>query len=64
MNRNMQECQEKSRDLMAPGDQDNPAKMAKVEKAMIDCMSKQVDEHIKLLQPMKQRITAALKNYA
>jgi hypothetical protein len=63
MNRNMQECQEKSRDLLAPGDQDDPAKMAKVENALIACMSKQVDEHVKLLQPMKQRITAALKNF-
>ena len=59
----MQECQEKSRDMLSPGDQNDPAKMAKVEKALIDCMSKQVDEHIKLLQPMKQRIASSLKNF-
>jgi hypothetical protein len=63
MNRNMQECQEKARDMMTPGMQDNPKKVAKVEVALISCMSKQVDEHIKLLTPMKDRITEALKNY-
>ena len=59
----MQECQEKSRDMLSPGDQNDPSKLAKAENALIQCMSAQVDEHIKLLQPMKQRISAALKNY-
>ena len=58
----MQECQEKSRDMMSPGDQNDPSKIAKIENALIKCMTAQVDEHIKLLQPMKQRIAANLKN--
>ena len=55
----MQECQERARDMMTPGSEVS----AKVENALINCMSQQVDEHIKLLRPMKDRITAALKNY-
>lgn len=63
LNRNMQECQEQARDMIQPGMENDPNKMAKVEQALISCMSKQVDEHIKLLRPLKDRITAALKNY-
>ena len=59
----MQECQEKARDMMKPGMEDDPHTMGKVEEALISCMAKQVDEHIKLLKPMKERITSALKNY-
>ena len=59
----MQECQEQARDLMSPGTENDPKKMGKVEEALINCMAKQVDEHIKLLKPMKERISAALKNY-
>lgn len=55
----MQECQEKARDMIAPGGEVN----SKVENALISCMSQQVDEHIKLLKPMSDRINAALKNY-
>ncbi len=49
--------------MMVPGIENDSKKMAKVEDVLINCMSKQVDEHIKLLNPMKDRITAALKNY-
>jgi len=35
----------------------------KVEEELIRCMGIQVEEHIKLLKPMKDRITSALKNY-
>jgi hypothetical protein len=63
LNRNMQECQERARDLMSPGMENDPKKMGKVEEALISCMSKQVDEHIKLLKPMKDRISSVLKNY-
>jgi len=59
----MQECQEQARDRIQPGMENDPNKMAAIEQSLIDCMSKQVNEHIKLLQPMKNRITAALKNY-
>ncbi|KAG7351744.1 protein of unknown function DUF842 containing protein [Nitzschia inconspicua] len=63
LNRNMQECQEQARDRIQPGMENDPSKMAAIEQSLLDCMSKQVNEHIKLLQPMKNRITAALKNF-
>eukprot|EP00536_Pseudo-nitzschia_multiseries_P013851 jgi/Psemu1/245687/estExt_Genewise1.C_6240002 len=63
LNRNMQECQEKARDMIQPGTEQDTYAMAKVEKALITCMEQQVNEHIKLLQPMKDRITSVLKNY-
>jgi hypothetical protein len=59
----MQECQERTRDMMTPGIENDSRKMQKVEDTLINCMSKQVDDHIKLLNPMKDRITTALKNY-
>lgn len=59
LNRNMQECQEKARDMITPGGQVD----SKIENALINCMSKQVDEHIKLLKPMNNRISGALKNF-
>ena len=51
----MQECQEKARDMIRPGTENDPTQVSKVEQALISCMSKQVDEHIKLLKPMKDR---------
>ena len=51
----MQECQEKARDMIRPGTESDPNQVSKVEQALISCMSKQVDEHIKLLKPMKDR---------
>jgi hypothetical protein len=63
LNRNMQECQEKARDLIKPGTENDASQMAKIEQSLINCMSTQVNEHIKLLGPMKDRITAVLKNY-
>lgn len=63
LNRNMQECQEKARDMMSPGMENDPKKIQKMEDTLINCMSKQVDHHITLLKPMEGRITAALKNY-
>lgn len=63
LNRNMQECQEKARDMIDPGMENDSKKMSKVEESLISCMGKTVDEHIKLLKPMKERITSSLKNY-
>ena len=59
----MQECQEKARDMITPGMQNDSYAMGKVEKVLISCMETQVNEHIKLLKPMKDRITSVLKNY-
>ncbi|CAJ1969944.1 unnamed protein product [Cylindrotheca closterium] len=63
MNRNMQECQEKARDMMYPGIENDARKMTQVEDALVKCMGQQVDEHIKLLKPMKERIVSALKSF-
>jgi len=57
----MQECQDKARDMMQPGYENDAKKMAKVEDQLIACMSKTVDEYIQLLKPMKERIVATLK---
>ena len=51
----MQECQEKARDMIRPGMENDSYAMSKVEKALISCMETQVNEHIKLLKPMKDR---------
>jgi hypothetical protein len=56
----MQECQEKARDLIKPGSENDSYAMAKVEKALISCMDSQVKEHIKLLKPMKERCVSLL----
>jgi hypothetical protein len=61
LNRAMQECQDKARDLMVPGYENDAKKMNKVEEALIGCMSKTVDEYIGKLKPMKDRIAAQLK---
>lgn len=63
LNRNMTECQERARDKLTPGMETDPSKMAQLEHDLLNCMSKQVDEHIKLLQPMKDRIVANLKRF-
>lgn len=57
----MQECQEKARDLVKPGYENDPNQIAKVEQALISCMSNQVNEHIKLLKPMKDRYVSATR---
>ncbi|MGK3753224.1 MAG: hypothetical protein ACI8RD_005531 [Bacillariaceae sp.] len=61
LNRNMQECQEKARDLVKPGYENDPNQISKVEQALISCMSQQVNEHIKLLKPMKDRYVFLLQ---
>ena len=59
----MAECQEKARDMMTPGIENDARKMSKVENVLINCRAKTVDEHIALLNPMKDRITGALKQF-
>jgi hypothetical protein len=59
----MSECQEQARDQLAPGMENDAKKMAKVESTLINCMSKTVDDHIKLLKPMEGRIREALKGF-
>ena len=57
----MNECQDKARDLMKPGYENDARKMAKVEDTLLTCMSKTVDEYIGMLKPMKDRVAAQLK---
>ena len=58
----MADCQDKARDMIKPGQEENPRQIQKVEDALIKCMGKTVDEHIALLKPMKARIIAQLKS--
>lgn len=57
----MQECQDKARDMMKPGTENDAKQMAKVEDVLLSCISRTVDEYIGKLKPMKERIAAQLK---
>ncbi|CAB9503345.1 Protein FAM136A [Seminavis robusta] len=61
LSRSMMECQDKAKDLMYPGIENDAKKMGKVEDTMLACMSKTVDTHIGLLKPMRQRVESQLK---
>lgn len=61
LNRAMAECQDKARDWMLPGFENDAKKMTKVEEKLIECMTKTVDEYIALLQPLQERIQSNLK---
>mmetsp|Transcript_6131 Transcript_6131/g.7933 ORF Transcript_6131/g.7933 Transcript_6131/m.7933 type:complete len:154 (-) Transcript_6131:118-579(-) len=61
LNRSMQECQDKTRDMMKPGYENDARKMQQVEDAMISCIAGTVDTHIGMLKPMKERILEQLK---
>lgn len=55
----MMDCQDDAKDQMTPNM--DPSKMQKVEDSLLKCMTKAVDQHIALLQPMKKRIVQQLK---
>ena len=57
----MQECQDKARDQMKPGFENDAKLMAKVEDTLLSCLGRTVDEYIAKLKPMKERIAAQLK---
>ena len=57
----MMDCQDQARDMIKPGFENDAAALAKVEDHVLTCMSKTVDNHIKLLQPMKDRIIGEVK---
>ena len=59
----MQECQEKARDMIKPGTENDSYAMSKVEKTLISCMDTQVNEHIKLLKPMKERCVSLYPSF-
>lgn len=62
LNRAMNLCQDKARDMIKPGYENDPSQVQKAEKVMLQCMSKTVDEHIGLLKPMKQRVVSQIKS--
>jgi hypothetical protein len=63
LNRSMMECQDKAKDMMYPGIENDAKKMGKVEETLLACMSKTVDNHIGLLQPLKKRIQGQLNQF-
>ena len=61
LSRAMHECEDKARDAMKPGWENDAKQMANVESVLLQCISKTVDEYIGKLQPMKDRVAAQLK---
>ena len=57
----MHECEDKARDMMKPGYENDAKQMAKVEDVLLGCISATVDEYIGKLKPLKERIVAQLK---
>lgn len=57
----MHECQDKARDQMQPGYENDAKKMSKVEDVLLSCIGKTVDEYIGKLKPMKDRIKSQIK---
>lgn len=61
INRSLEDCHDKARDVMVPGYENDMKKLQKVEDTLLACMAKNVDEHVKLLPSIKQRIVQQLK---
>lgn len=62
LQRSMMDCQDRTKDMMYPGIENDAKKMVKVEESLLACISKTVDAHINLLKPMRQRIESQLKS--
>lgn len=62
LNRAMAECQDKARDMIKPGYENDAKKMGQVEDVLIGCMAKTVDQYIGMLKPMKDRVASQLKS--
>jgi Eukaryotic protein of unknown function (DUF842) len=61
LSRAMQECQDKARDQMKPGYENDAKLMANVENTLISCIEITVNEYIGKLKPMKERIAAQVR---
>ena len=57
------QCNDDASAMITPDVQGNPHQMKKVEDSVLSCMSKTVDHHIGLLDPMKKRIKSSLGQY-
>jgi Eukaryotic protein of unknown function (DUF842) len=61
LSRAMQECEDKARDQMRPGFEQDAKLMSKVEDTLIGCVESTVNEYIAKLKPLKERIVSQLK---
>lgn len=61
LNRAMMDCQDQARDMVTGDIQNDARQMRKFENTILSCMSKTVDHHIGLLDPMAKRIERDLK---
>ncbi len=61
LSRSMASCQDEASAMITPQVQNDARKMKKVEEALLKCISKTVDDQVKALKPMRQRIEAHLK---
>lgn len=57
----MQECQDKARDYMKPGFENDAKMTQKVEDVLLSCMESTTKEYIGMLKPLKNRIASQLK---
>lgn len=61
LQRSMMNCNDEASAMITPEISNDPKQMKKVEETVLACISKVVDDHIKQLKPMKQRIESQLK---
>lgn len=61
LSRAMMQCNDEASAMITPAVQNDARKMRKVEDKILSCISKTVDDHVRQLGPMKQRIQAGLK---
>ena len=55
------QCNDDASAMITPDVQNDARKMKKVEDAVIACISKTVDSHVKQLGPLRQRVASQLK---
>lgn len=56
----MQDCQDKVRDMLNPGDENDARKMRRVEEAWLSCTAASIKDHMALLKPLKDRVAKHL----
>lgn len=61
LQRAMMLCNDEASAMITPSMANDPKQMKKVEDTVLACITKVVDDHVKQLKPMKQRIDSQLK---
>lgn len=61
LSRAMMQCNDEASAMITPAVQNDARKMRKVEDKVLYCIKKTVDDHVKQLGPMKQRIQAGIQ---